>query len=97
MVVFVDYERDSYDDVQHRHPGSILHPYPDKGSLSVVKTHTDQSFHNSHELLNSIDRGEETLESRDLNLDAFSRCLACYPLDPPRLGYFGCYTSLIFY
>lgn len=89
MVVFVDYERDSYDDVQHRHPGSILHPYPNKGSLSVVKTHTEQSLNSPHELLNGIDRDEESLETRDaLNLDAFSRCLACYPYEPPRLGCF---------
>lgn len=81
-MVFVDYERDSYDDVQHRHPGSIPRPYADKGSLSVVKTHTEQSLDNGHDLLNGIDRDEKPSDSRDdPNLDAFSRCLACYPYD----------------
>jgi hypothetical protein len=82
MVVFVDYERDSYDDVQHSHPGSIPHPYADKGSRSVVKTHVEQSLNNSHDLLNGIDRDEKSADLRDdPNLDVFSRCLACYPYD----------------
>lgn len=80
MVVFVDYEQDPYDDVQH----NILHPYADKGNLSVVKTHHGKSLRNGRDLYSGIDRNEESLEARDdLNLDAFSRCLACYPYALP--------------
>jgi hypothetical protein len=70
-VVFVDFERDSYHDVQHGHAGSNLHSYTDKGSLSVVKTHYGTG------------KDEKSSNSQDnLNLNTFSRCLACYPYDP---------------
>jgi hypothetical protein len=84
MVVFVDYERDSFDDVQHRQSGGILHPYTVKGGLSVVKTHDEGLSNNSHGLLNGADQDEKSSDSRDdLNLNAFSRCLACYPYALP--------------
>lgn len=91
MVVFVDFERDSYHDVQHRHPGSILHPYTDKGSLSVVKTRDGGLSNNGHNLLNGTEEDEKSSNSQDnLNLNTFSRCLACYPYDPNTSSdYFG--------
>ncbi|KAE8553470.1 hypothetical protein EYB25_004852 [Talaromyces marneffei] len=81
MVVFVDYERDSYDDVQHRHPGSIQHPYTDMGSLPGVKPHDEGLIYNGHDIINGADKDEKLPDSRDdPNLNAFSRCLACYPV-----------------
>lgn len=86
MVVFIDYdERDSYDDVQHRHPDNIiLRPYTDKGSLSAVKIHNEGLLNNNYNARNGVDGDEQSSISRE-NIKEFSRCLACYPYAPPPL------------
>ncbi|EED17690.1 conserved hypothetical protein [Talaromyces stipitatus ATCC 10500] len=72
MVVFVDYERDSYDDVH-------LQPYTDKGSLSK-ETHNEGLLKNNHFVLNEVEDQQSSSSRNDSNINAFSRCLACYPV-----------------
>lgn len=107
MVVFVDYDRDSYDEQHLQDPAAtataataILHSYvvqPDNKTdvLAVKKTfYTESSSqcHNKNEAETEavcddrrrLDDDGLTLaepSSDDRNVNAFSRCLGCYPYD----------------
>lgn len=96
MVVFVDYEQNSHNNVHHRHPEDLLHPFADKGGLHLVKTcDTRESFTHggdSAALLMELDANENHSLSRDSpNLNALSRCLACYPY----VTLLGCYILVV--
>lgn len=89
MVVFVDYDWDSYDDAQPHHPGTILHSYvqPNKaGDVRALEAHyTDPRYPSGNDpnVIYESDYSAESSRSLDtLNVNSFSRCMNCYPYGP---------------
>jgi hypothetical protein len=90
MVIFLDFDRDSYDDTQHPHPGTILHAYtpPDAKTdvlaVKLVYTEPGPGFtwgNNGRQATDTRDDApaETSNTSDNPNINAFSRCLGCYP------------------
>lgn len=82
MVVFVDYEQNSYDDVHRQFSEALLQPFTDKGGLHLMKPIDRRDYTDYATPLSKANEDENSRLSRDaINLNAFSRCLACYPYD----------------